>query len=411
MLDALTGESGAQFFKQSHVAYSGAKSRRREVERWDVERGESKMAKVLVMGGSAFNGRSLVEVLVAAGHAVTVCNRGRTPIDHPAGVKALVADRSDPESMRSALAGTEWDCVIDMSAYHPEDVGLMVELFTDAVGHYIFISSTVTYAQADPASPGAMTESSPDDRGPNQFEYGMHKLLAEDLLIAAHQEQGFPGTTVPFSMVFGPHNALPGREQRMYSRMILGRPILVPGDGSTRGVVGQVSDQSRALEAMMGVSESFGKRFNLTGDDPHDDNRYVQTFAEVVGVTPEVVHIPADLMDQLWDNEVTLTPPDETRVSMDIRPTRDAVHPVMPHRHKFPLANIIQRLQPSIHRWSSDTVFSVDAMKALTGWTPEYTFDQAVEHSYQWWSGTDLHNTVVQDWIYEDEILAMVRAR
>lgn len=367
------------------------------------------MANVLVMGGSAFNGRALVDVLVAADHDVTVCNRGRTPIDHPPGVTTLVADRSDPASMRAALTGTEWDCVIDMTAYHPEDVELMIELCTDAVGHYIFISSTVIYAQGGPHNPVPLAESAPDDRGPNQFEYGMHKLLAEDRLIAAHQEHGFPGTTVPFSMVFGPHNALPGREQRMFSRLLLGRPILVPGDGTTVSIIGQVSDQARALEALMGVEASFGKRFNLTGDDPHTDNRYVQAFAEVVGVTPEVVHIPADLMNQLWDKEVVLTPPDETRPTMNIRSTKDAVNPVLPHRHKFALANLVQRLAPAIHRWDSDTVFSVDAMKALTGWAPQFTFEQAVEHSYQWWSATDLHDTVIQDWTYEDEILALIQ--
>ena len=72
-------------------------------------------------------------------------------------------------------------------------------------------------------------------------------------------------------MVFGPWNALPGREQRMFSRMRLGRPILVPGDGTTLGVVGHVDDQSRAIETMMGMEATFGKRFNLTGADPHSD--------------------------------------------------------------------------------------------------------------------------------------------
>ena len=64
--------------------------------------------KVLVMGGSAFNGRSLVQVLAAAGHDVTVCNRGQTPVEHPAGVKQLSADRTQNEELRGVLAGSEW---------------------------------------------------------------------------------------------------------------------------------------------------------------------------------------------------------------------------------------------------------------------------------------------------------------
>jgi nucleoside-diphosphate-sugar epimerase len=363
---------------------------------------------VLVMGGSAFNGRALVRVLAESGHVVSVCNRGRTEIDHPEGVISLVADRTDHEAMRSVLGGTEWDAVVDMTAYHPEDTQLMTDIFNGSVGHYIFVSSCVTYAAVGPQNPGPITEDSPDDRGPNQYEYGLHKLLAEDQLREAHAATGFPVTTVPLGMVFGPHNALPGREQRMFSRLLLGRPILMPGDGSATTVVGHVDDQARAFEALLGVEASFGKRLNLTGDDPHTTRRYIDTFARVVGVEPQVVSIPTGLMDRLWDNEIQLTPPGGTRPTMDIRPTKDAAGTVMAHRHKAPLADLSQRIQSSIHRWDAEVVFSVDAIKAVTGWQPQFNFDTAVEHTYQWWAGTDLHTTVDQDYTYEDEILALV---
>ena len=51
--------------------------------------------RVLVMGGTQFNGRALVHELVAAGHDVTICNRGRTESDVPEEVARLVADRTD----------------------------------------------------------------------------------------------------------------------------------------------------------------------------------------------------------------------------------------------------------------------------------------------------------------------------
>ncbi|NIR38061.1 MAG: NAD-dependent epimerase/dehydratase family protein, partial [Actinobacteria bacterium] len=88
-----------------------------------------------------------------------------------------------------------------MTAYHPGDVALMVELLRDAVGHYVFASSTVTYAASETLP---ITETHPDDRSERQNEYGLHKLLCEDILRAAHADHGFPATSVPFSMVFGP---------------------------------------------------------------------------------------------------------------------------------------------------------------------------------------------------------------
>ncbi|NDH88259.1 MAG: NAD-dependent epimerase/dehydratase family protein [Actinobacteria bacterium] len=85
--------------------------------------------RVLVMGGTQFNGLALVHELVRQGHEVTVCNRGRTESDIPDSVGRLVADRTDHEQLRTVLGGTEWDCVHDVSAYHPEDVDIMMELF------------------------------------------------------------------------------------------------------------------------------------------------------------------------------------------------------------------------------------------------------------------------------------------
>ena len=74
--------------------------------------------KSLVLGGSAFIGRRLVEVLQAAGHTVTVLNRGsrNDGIDGAGGVECLVADRSDPASVRDALGSAEFDAVFDVRA-------------------------------------------------------------------------------------------------------------------------------------------------------------------------------------------------------------------------------------------------------------------------------------------------------
>ena len=116
-------------------------------------------------------------------------------------------------------------------------------------------------------------------------------------------------------------------------------------------------------------------------------------------------------MDDLWDKRIEVTPPGGSKPTMNIRPTSAAWNSIAPHVHKGPLADIIQRIQPSIHRWDTDVVFSVERLKKTTGWAPEHSFDSAVEATYRWWSSTDLHETVEQDYTYEDEILELVRKR
>ena len=243
------------------------------------------------MGGTQFNGRALVHELVRAGHDVTVCNRGRTPAELPAGVRRLIGDRTDHQSLRDALGGTDWDCVYDFTAYHPPDVEIMLELLEGRTGHYVFASSTVIYAASDVLPVG---EEDGDERGPDQNEYGLHKLLCEDLLRAAHAERGFPATTVAFSMVFGPHNTLYDREQRMFARLLSGRPVLVPGDGTTLLQLGHVDDQARALEQMMGKPVTFGRRYNLTGRHAVTRNGYIDLAEQATGHSARRVTIPAE---------------------------------------------------------------------------------------------------------------------
>ncbi len=360
---------------------------------------------VLVMGGSLFNGRGLVDALVAAGHQVTVSNRGRTKADLPVGVETAAADRTDHDQLRSVLAGRDWDAVVDMSAYHPDDVSVMVDILNGHTGHYVFVSSTVIYATG---TPNPIDETAPVDRSDDQNEYGLDKILCEELLFEAHREQGFPATVAALGMVFGPGNAIPNREQRMFTRMVQGRPILVPGDGATRSVVGYIDDQSEALTALLGVEASFGRRFNVTGNDPHSDQRYIDACAAATGATPELIPVPAELMDQLWDGEVSVARDGGDRSALNIRPTDAAMARLIPHAHRFQLASLVQRLQPNLHRWNSDTVFSVDALMEVTGWQPRFSFDDAVNATHEWWAKANLET--VHDFAWEDEILAMIRS-
>jgi nucleoside-diphosphate-sugar epimerase len=95
----------------------------------------------LVLGGTGFVGRRLVEVLVAGGNKATVLNRGVTPVELPPSVDRLVADRSDPASMQSALATSDWDAVFDISGV------VKVASGTDAgdIGRYVYVSSQSLY--------------------------------------------------------------------------------------------------------------------------------------------------------------------------------------------------------------------------------------------------------------------------
>ena len=327
--------------------------------------------KLLVMGGTRFNGLFLVRELVRHGHDVTIFNRGVTEAKLPPEVHRLYGDRKDHSQLREVLGKEEFDGIYDVSAYTLDDVQSMVELFQGHTGHYIFASSTVVYA-ATKVLP--ITEESPVDRTPRQSDYGRNKLECEDYLLSVYRRSGFPVTSTRFSMVFGPNNIIPDREQRMFIRLLRGRKTLIPGRGTTLSQVGHVEDEARALRLMLLNPRTYGQWYSVTGTQYWSDEGYVDTFGKVTGIEPKKVFVPDQIMDELW-------------------PTMAHGRPLLP------------RLAAYIHHWNESTIFSIDKLRDHLGFVPEYTFESAVRQTYEWFLQEGLDKTSEFDFASEDSLL------
>jgi 2'-hydroxyisoflavone reductase len=102
--------------------------------------------KLLILGGTVFLGRHLVEAATARGHEVTIFNRGV----HDAGLFPEVERlRGDRREDLSALKGRSFDAVIDTSGYVPGAVRASARLLSETAEHYTFISSQSVYANFD----------------------------------------------------------------------------------------------------------------------------------------------------------------------------------------------------------------------------------------------------------------------
>ena len=356
--------------------------------------------RVLVMGGTRFNGLSLVHELARHGHEVTVFNRGQSDAELPLGTRRLYGDRNEHEQIYQMMLKEEFDVVQDVSGYTIDDVKPLVEAFRGRIGHYIFAGSTVIYADTRVLP---IRETHALDEGPRQGSYGKNKILVERYLRDEFRQNGLASSVISFSMVFGPHNNIVEREQRMFMRLLAGRPVLIPGDGTTMGQIGHVDDQSKAMRMMMLNPNTFGKRYNITGKDYYTDEGYVDTFAEVVGIQPEKVFIPANVMDDIWLDRVKLegTP-------VQIRAPRQGVQPQAESNMRL-LQGLIQRLNPQLHHWNHNTVFSINALREDIGFEPDYSFKTAVEQTYNWFRQQGLDKVREFDWAWEDQILEMVR--
>lgn len=343
--------------------------------------------KVLVVGGSRFNGYHLVRELVFAGHEVAVLNRGVTPVTFPAGVRRIQADRKDHARLKEALGNEDFDCVQDISAYTPDDVQSIVDLLDGRTGHYIFASSAVVYA-ASRIMP--LTEDSPVELGPQQQEYGRNKILCERHLTTAWRQRRFPVTIARFAMVLGPRNAVADREQRMWVRLLRGREILIPGDGTTLGMVGHVEDEARALRRMMLDPRTFGQIYNVTGKDYFTDEGYVDTLAEIAGVKANKVFVPPHIMDEYAPGGVL----DGARLGFPQAPSSGR--------------SVIPRLAPHIHGWRASVLVSTKKLQDDLSYGQLHTFRSGEAQTYEWFQREGLLDRLQFDFSCEDALLSIV---
>src|SRR5215204_5388226 len=99
------------------------------------------MKNILVIGGRRNMGYFLTQRLLEVGHKVTILNRGMSPDDLPDTVHRLRADRTDTQQMRRALLAKSFDVVVDFVMHRGHEAETIIDLLTDKVGHYIFIST------------------------------------------------------------------------------------------------------------------------------------------------------------------------------------------------------------------------------------------------------------------------------
>jgi 2'-hydroxyisoflavone reductase len=173
---------------------------------------------LLVLGGTMFLGRHVVMTALAAGHRVTVFNRGRRTVGWPGPVEALVGDR---DADASALRGRTFDAVIDCSAYRPSHVDIVARSLGMPLPFWIFISSISVVARFPPGQPHDETAVVTDEVA----GYGGGKARAEERLLAVC---GNRASIVRPGLIVGRHDPT-GRFTYWPWRVNQGGIVLAPG--------------------------------------------------------------------------------------------------------------------------------------------------------------------------------------
>jgi len=184
--------------------------------------------RVLVLGGTAFLGRHVVEAATQRGHTVTTLTRGRTNPDLFPELERL---RGDRETDLSALEGRSFDVAIDTSGYLPRVVSKSASLLAPRIERYLFVSTLSVYEDAPRLDESTQTRRLLDPESENvTADYGPLKALCEKVV-----EEAFPGRAIVIrpGLVVGRYDYT-GRFGYWPRRVEQGGDVLAPGRPETR---------------------------------------------------------------------------------------------------------------------------------------------------------------------------------
>jgi 2'-hydroxyisoflavone reductase len=217
---------------------------------------------LLILGGTRFLGRYLVEAAQEEGHGVTLFNRGLSGPDLFPEVETIKGDR---DGDLSALRGRRWDAVIDTCGYVPRVVRASAGLLADAVDHYTFVSSISVYsdvigAGADESAPVEELED-PTVEEVTGETYGGLKALCER---AAGEEMTGRVLNVRPGLISGPHDPT-DRFTYWPRRVADGGEVLAPDRPELQVQFIDVRDLA-AWMVRMSAEQQTGT-YNATGPD------------------------------------------------------------------------------------------------------------------------------------------------
>jgi 2'-hydroxyisoflavone reductase len=218
--------------------------------------------ELLILGGSVFLGRHLVEALQARGHAITLFNRGEHNPDLFPDLEKLRGDRS---ADLSALHGRRWDAVIDTCGYVPRVVRASAELLAGALENYTFISTISVYASFntpwidESAAVGTLADEAVEEV--TGETYGPLKALCEQAA-----EGALPGRVLNVrpGLIVGPHDPT-DRFTYWPHRVAQGGAVLAPGRPEYGTQIIDARDLAEWIVRMVEARQTG--LYNATGPD------------------------------------------------------------------------------------------------------------------------------------------------
>jgi nucleoside-diphosphate-sugar epimerase len=276
--------------------------------------------RVIVLGGTRFIGRAIVDALVAAGHDPLVCHRGLSePEDLPA-VAHLHSTREQLGEHRERLEAFRADAVVDCFAMSASEASAALEALPSPSLHRVVLSSQDVYqafatVQSNELATDTVpiTEDAPlrADRYPSRNEAGQESYSKIDVEEVA---LGAGATVLRLPMTYGPHDYV-RREEFVLRRVRAGRPRIPVGAANALFPLALVDDVARGVVAAvdLGLTRAFSQALVFSSARARQQLGYCDTDADqavAYSVRWHLAHPPDAISDDFTRDEEALAAAD-----------------------------------------------------------------------------------------------------
>jgi nucleoside-diphosphate-sugar epimerase len=258
--------------------------------------------RVVVLGGTRFIGRAIVQDLAAAGHRLLLVHRGVLEPDGMPAAEHLHTDRADLLSHRSELVAFRPDAAIDCRALTRIDAETALASLPSQI-RLIVVSSIDVYRAFGALNDNRETDPVPIDEDspvrPDRYPYrgkleGMDdydKLDVEDIYLPKG------ATSLRLPMVYGEHD-YQRREEFILRRVRAGRTRIPVGSGMWLACRGYVRDVARGVRLAMESSAAGGEVLNLCEDRTFSIGMWSRMILDAAGSDAELVRVADDLLPE-----------------------------------------------------------------------------------------------------------------
>jgi UDP-glucose 4-epimerase len=268
------------------------------------------MSNILVTGGAGFIGSHVAEALVKQGHLVTVLDdlSGGFTENVPPSAEFIHGSINDVDMINNLFEHGQFDYVYHLAAYAAEGLSHFIKRFNynnnligsinlinasinNKVKCFVFTSSIAVYGSSPELPMSEKTIPHPED------PYGIAKFAVEQELVVCKEMFGLD------YIIFRPHNVY-GERQNIgdkyrnvvgifMNQILQDKPMTVFGDGAQTRAFSYVGDIVPIMAEAINTPGAYNQIFNVGADQAYTVNELAQSVARAMGVTPNILHVPA----------------------------------------------------------------------------------------------------------------------